>query len=483
MNKLSSSGARIRGDDFQHTYALVRAAESLLPGSNITQLGVEDPDPDVHNADDVTLYRSGADSEFIQAKSSVDASSPATIDWLTAPSRNGGPSILSHLFQAWKDLTNRGENPRLLLVTNKPTDPNDPVLTLQEGTDGTVAQRLRAASSRSAAGLARASLATHLDVSEDELMSFLDRLGFRFGKLLDDLREEASFRLAATGFRSDRQAVDLGVGLVRSWVTSGRRVLTVDEVRSEIASLGIQATTPVATVVIQAIDQRPADQTTVALDWVDRFSGDEARSRRIPHDPNDWNQIFRPELLEAATEVRSSGIARVHIAGAMRLPTWFAAGNTFGETAGFQVEAFQNGELWESSGAVAGFDLDVSTEATGADGNELAFVVSVSTDISRDARDQIAQIPAIGKIADVRPSGGISPGALANPEEARGLAIGIRDAARELVGTHRPALIHLFLAMPGGAAMLLGHVWDRLGDTQLYADLALGYAPAYLIPN
>lgn len=368
-------------------------------------------------ADDVTIYHSRADDEFVQAKSSVDASTPATIDWLTTPSRSGGPSILAHLFQAWKDLVQRGENPRLLLVTNKPIDPRDPVLTLREGTDGTVARRLRAVTPHSVTGRARADLATHLDVVEEELMRFLDRLGFRFGLLLEDLRADASVRLAAAGFRSDGQALDLGVGLIRGWVTSGKRVLTIEEVRTEIESLGIQAPDPVATVVVQAIDHRPVDGATVVLDWVDRFSGDEARSRRIPRDPDDWNQVFRPELLEAAREVRSSSVRDVHIAGAMRLPTWFAAGNAFGETAGFQVEAFQKGELWGSSGPVGGFDLAINTETTGTNGTDLAIVISVSTDISDDARDQIAQIPAIGAIADVRPSGGVSPTAIANPEQ------------------------------------------------------------------
>ncbi len=483
MSRLSSSGARVRGDDFQHTYAAVRAMEALLAGSNITQIGVEDPDPDVHNADDVTVYRVDMESEFTQAKSSVDASTPATIDWLTEPSRSGGPSILSHLFGAWKDLTDSGQDPRILLVTNKPIDPRDPVLTLREGTDGTVARRLREVGTRSAAGIARADLVNHLDTTEEELLRFLDRLTFRFGVLLEELRSQLSFRLAVTGFRADRQAIDLSVDLVRRWVTTGKRVLTVNEVHEEIESLGIRAIKPMAAVVIQAIDHRPTDTATLDLDWVTRFDGAEARSRRVPREHSDWNDVFRPELLEAAKSLRSSGLSRVHIGGAMRLPTWFAAGNAFGETAGFQVEVFQNGELWTSSGPTADFDLDIDTDSNGTRGNELAIVVSIATDIYCEACQHITGMPNIGTVADIRPAEGVSRSAVATPDAARGLAIGIRDAVRKLVQQHHPARVHLFLAMPGATGMLLGHLWDRVGDTQLYADLAPGYAPAYLIPN
>ena len=50
---------------------------------------------------------------------------------------------------------------------------------------------------------------------------------------------------------------------------------------------------------------------------------------------------------------------------------------------------------------------------------------------------------------------------------------------------YRPKRIHLFLAGPQGAILLLGHLWDRMPPTQLYEDLgpSKGYSPSYLIPN
>jgi hypothetical protein len=43
--------------------------------------------------------------------------------------------------------------------------------------------------------------------------------------------------------------------------------------------------------------------------------------------------------------------------------------------------------------------------------------------------------------------------------------------------------IHLFLAMPGGLALLLGHFWDRMPPTQTYEDLLAAYEKAFLIAN
>jgi len=482
MSGLSKSGARIRGDDFQHVYAAARAIETLLQDSTIVRIGIEDPDPAVGNADDITVYRADGLNEFAQAKSSVDARAPANIEWLTKPSPQGGPSILSHLFTAWKGLRAKGEDPRLLLVSNKQIDPNDPVLTMREGTDGTVALRLRAAAPGSKQGQAREQLAKHLQASEDELLNFLERLSFRFGQLEDDHRAQLAFLLAAVGLRSDPQAIELCIGMVRRWVTSAKRLLTAGEIRKEIDSLGIEATTPKATLVVQAIDHRPSDGATVSLDWVDRFYGDEARSRRTPVDAADWNGLFRGQLMDAAHLVRSAGFSRVHIRGAMRLTTWFAAGNAFGETAGFEVEAFQNGELWPSFGPVVDYPLDVTLESTGS-GGEAVIVISIATDIIEDVRDHVDGLPSISSILHLQPQEGAGPTAITGPNVARDMAVAVRNETRTLMRNLRPTRVHVFLASPGVFAMLLGHRWDRIADTQLYADLAPGYAPAYLIPN
>lgn len=483
MSALSSSGARIRGDNFQHVYAAERAVEVMLPGSKILRLGVEDPDPSVGNADDVTIYRENEPSEFVQAKASVDARSPVNLEWLTKPSSRGGLSILSHLYEAWAKLRSEEGEVFLALVTNKPADPNDPVLILRDGIDGTVASRLEIVTTGSGAGRARNELAEHLQITEGELLTFLRHLSFRLGELEDDHRGRLAFRMAAVGLRSDAQALDLCIGMVRGWVVSGKRLLSADQVRAEIEALGIEASVPTATVVVQAIDHRPTEGASVSLDWVDRFHGEEARSRRVPIDREHWNSLFRPELLEAVRSVRSLGLSRVHVSGAMRLPTWFAVGNAFAETSGFEVQAVQGGELWTSAGAVGEFDLSVAVESTDNQGTEAAVVISIATDIRDDAREYVASLQTVGFVLYVQPAGGAGPSAISDAGAARDMAVAVRNEVRGFVRSHHPSKLHLFLACPGAFSMLLGHRWDRVADTQVYTDLAPGYADSYLIPN
>lgn len=82
-----------------------------------------------------------------------------------------------------------------------------------------------------------------------------------------------------------------------------------DEVRQEIGFLGILAKEPIATVVIQAIDHRPTVAATVALDWVDRYDGSEARNRRVPIDTNEWNGTCRSELFSSRSV---DSLVRIH---------------------------------------------------------------------------------------------------------------------------------------------------------------------------
>jgi hypothetical protein len=45
---------------------------------------------------------------------------------------------------------------------------------------------------------------------------------------------------------------------------------------------------------------------------------------------------------------------------------------------------------------------------------------------------------------------------------ATATAVGIRDLVRQLAREHGAQRLHLFLAVPHGLALLLGHLWDRM---------------------
>ena len=146
---LSSSGARIRGDDYQHLFAWIQVLKAIQVGSGIVEIGIEDPE--AGNADDVTVYTDGREREYYQVKSSVDARETTGVEWLMKPSRADGPSIVQGFYRLWSSAAD-GRRPKLTLVTNRLTLHGDPVLSRRDGRDGTVARGLRLAASGSHIG-------------------------------------------------------------------------------------------------------------------------------------------------------------------------------------------------------------------------------------------------------------------------------------------------------------------------------------------
>jgi hypothetical protein len=483
MSPLSPSGARIRGDDYQHVCAWLQALRALQPESGIVAIGIEDPE--AGSVDDVTVYRDDQTQEFFQAKSAVDGREAVSVEWLMEPSRAGGPSILQRFFQIWNDGA-EGRRTKLTLVTNRPPAAGDPLMALRDGRDGTVAARLKEAPPRSRAGAVRRELANHLRATEEELLAFLANVTFKVSRLHDELKEQAWPLMYAVGLRYDEEALALALGIVRGWVTAGRRRLATDEVRRAIEPLRRAGDLPAASLVIQAIDRDPMPETaTVVLDWTDFFPGAEPRTRRQPSEIGLWNGRFRRELQEAARTLRARGQRRVLVRGYMRLPSWFATGVELGATAGFDVVAFQRGAPWSSDGRVGVCAVTDSADRQIGEGVDVSIAIGVAADLEHDVVNYLQKsVPEVGRLVSVIPQAGHSV-AIAGPAEARAWALNTRDRVRALVRRYQPEKIHLFLATPHSGALLLGHLWDRMPPTQLYEDLGPvgGYCPSFLIPN
>lgn len=480
---LSASGARIRGDDYQHLFAWIQVLRAIQEGSDIVEIGIEDPE--AGNADDVTVYRDGGFREYYQVKSSVEAREAAGIGWLMVPSRTGGPSILQGFYSLWASKGD-GRRPKLGLVTNRLTLDGDPILSRRDGRDSTVARGLKLAAPKSETGIARERLADHLQVREDEVLLFLDDLSFKMGKTNDDWMELAKPHMFAAGLRHDEGAVTEGMRIVRDWVTEGQRRLTKAALRKTVEHLKRPDDLPAATLLIQAIDQDPMPEaSTIVLDWANLFPGDEARVRRLPHDQALWNDRFRPELRMAAQALRGQGQTTVLVRGYMRLPTWFTVGVELNKSAGFQVASFQGQTPWSSEGTLS--DIAIEQVATSLEvGEDIAIGLALAFDLSPDVLAYLReQEIGVGHYLCLQPAGGANNQAIHSAAQARCWAYTVRDSIRYLVQEYRPKRIHLFLAGPHGATLLLGHLWDRMPPTQLYEDLGptKGYSPSYLIPN
>ena len=469
MTSLSASGARVRGDDYQHLFAWLQALGVLTGGAD--EIGIEDPD--AGNADDVTV-RKGEKWHCYQTKYSADHRPVADMAWIMEPSRSGGPSMIQGFYKLWHE-ENR---PQISLVTNRYPAPGD-LMAMTDGEDNTLVRYLRRTGSGSEK--ARADLAGHLGICKDEMFSFLSDVRFELGRTKPLLEELAKARMHAAGLRNDDGALLQGVQIVRGWVTAGKRKISAKEVR--LATEPLRRTDlSTASLLIQMIDT-DADQSsaTVALDWTHLFPGSNPSARCLPSDPALWNGEFGPRLMQAARELRSASGTHVLVRGYMHLPTWFMAGAALRKTAGFEVSSVQGGKAWSSEGDPT--DVRLECNITDLSGEDLAVGIASAYDLSEDVLAYLRCRQINAKYASIRPAGGPSNYSISGSAEAKGWALAARDCVRRLARENRPNCIHLFLAGPHVAMLLLGHFWDRMPRTQLYEYLGTGkgYAPSYTI--
>ena len=471
MTGLSAGGARARGDDYQHLFAWLQALAALTGDAD--EIGVEDPD--AGNADDVTV-RKGGKRHCYQTKYSTDHRPVADIAWITEPSRGGGPSMMRGFYKLWSG--DRENRPTISLVTNRHPAPGD-LLAMADGEDCTLVRCLRRAGSEKA----RAELAGHLGIGEEEVLSFLSDVRFELGCSQVLLEGLAKARMRAAGLRNDDGALRRGVQIVREWVVAGSRKISAKDVR--LAAEPLRRTdSSTASLLVQMIDaDADPGSATVALDWTRSFPGSEPGTRRLPSDPALWNGEFGPQLMQAARDLRSSGGTHVMVRGYMRLPTWFMAGAALRRTAGFEVSSVQGGRAWSSEGDPA--CVRIECDVIGAPGADLAVGIAPAYDPSDDVLAYLRRRRINAAYARIRPAGGPGNYSISGSAEAKGWALAARDCVRRLAGENRPDCIHLFLAGPHAAMLLLGHFWDGMPRTQLYEYLGAGkgYEPSYAIPG
>ncbi|WP_129344653.1 SAVED domain-containing protein [Sorangium cellulosum] len=481
---LSAAGAALQGHDYQHLFAWYHALRALSPTGDVT--GIEIEAKNAGNVDDVVVRRRGAADEHYQVKYSVDGRRPIDNAWWVTPATAGGKSPLQRFWQSWQTLSRGGQRPWMGLYTNRPLDVSDKVLALQDGRTGTLGPRLRLATPGSKAGRGRKRWASHLGVAEADLIEMLDHLVLLTGQSgWAGLVTSVADRMAAVGLRSDELAVEQGVQAIRAWVTGARCEVDRQALLAEIARRGLRGEARQATVVVQALARDPwAAGATECLDWVDLFEGDHPRTRRQLRDPRHWNGRLLPELEAAEQRIRALGFDRVLVRGDMRLPAWFATGVAFGDTRNVRVARVQGGQRWASDVAPGDFPIHVAAPVDLGDGDELAVALCATGDITKDVLAYLrGSVPAVGRFVAIAAAPAPSPTSIPDAARAMGWALATRQAVREQVGETGARKVHLFLSCPAGAALFLGHVWNRIPSTQLYEDLSPGYTPAFLIPG
>jgi hypothetical protein len=420
------------------------------------------------NVDDIVFYRLLPPHTYQQVKYAVDSNSPVNTAYLTNPSGAGGPSTLRKIANAFFDLGRDGAPVDLTLVTNRAPDPQDVLLAGRDQRTNLLMPLAGTQSGRSARGRLRAEWAQAAGLTEDQLLDLLSVLRFDTARDLRHIEETTSLLMAVTGLRSDPDAVRAGADWVAHQVRNGHRCIDLDMIETAVNQEKLRVGRVRSVLSIATLKPDPLhEQAAHGLDWVDRFDGDDAYTKRRPRPPATWQQL-QADIEAIPTHL--SGTHLVALTGSLRQATAFAVGAALRMVTNVDLAVVQRGQLWEST---ADYDAPITpivTEHHLGRGDELALAIEVATSITDDVLGYVRthKLP-VDRLVVLQPPTGAKDNSVASPATAVALAVGLRDQARR--SAKRCPRVHLFLAGPMGLSLLLGHRWNRIAPTLVYEEI------------
>lgn len=465
----SSSGVRGGGDDYQHLVTFNEALRAMR-GNGVESITVEASH--VGNVDDVVLRDVYGTGRFTQVKHAVDAQTPVGEVYLLTPNRAGGKSLLQRFHASWNLLRGVEGEPDLRLVTDRDIDPMDPVFRMLDRRSGLLVPGI--ADSRLSER--RVAWAEHLARAEEELIALLGHLHIVTGRSMEAERETATLQLEALGLQSDQRALDSGMALVREWVQQRERTLSVAEVAELITERIGRRADPAALFVVEGVDDHAATaQADEHIRFVEIYEGASSFERHDLTDSADWENVVWPGLEAAGRRLKAAGKLDVHVAGTMRLPMWLATGCALRDVLGFRVATTQRLQIWSSQEVGARPDLSVEDVPVG-NGPGTAVVLSIAADALKLALKHARDL-GVARAVLIEPAGGASNTAVPDGPTAAAMAESIRNIIRDLDDEE----LHLFMAVPAGVALLLGHWWNRIRPTVVYEHTQGCYVRTYRI--
>ncbi|MFB8297798.1 SAVED domain-containing protein [Streptomyces bacillaris] len=473
---------RRSGDEYQDLIAWGAALRVIQPTSDVTQLEIEIKG--VGNVDDVVLRHRNRGDRFGQVKWATRTA--FTVDETFMTERTGqAKSLLQKLYASYQELRDPVRPPVLELLTNRGLDATHPLLGHVDGRTDLLVPYAADALPASAAGKQLEQWATHVGCDRGRLLEMLTHLVFRTGLTVSSERDRAQVLMLAAGLRHGDDALRRGIDAAAAWVRGGRRIILPSDVQHVVDQLALQASDPRAVLLVQAIDRDPhPEDATESVNWVDLYEGDTAATRCRPWNDADW-QTMADELAQATHRLETAGWRDILIRGALRQATFFLVGTQLPAVRGTTLSYIQSRQLWSTDTARISVPAPERRHITTGAGTDLAIAVGVAMDPAEGVVNftRAAALP-VGDVVILTPGEGAHDQVIRGPGEAVAYAQLIRDSVRAELERH-PASerVHLFLAGPGGLALLLGHRWNRIRPTTVYEHLGpgRGYAPAFNI--
>jgi hypothetical protein len=226
--------------------------------------------------------------------------------------------------------------------------------------------------------------------------------------------------------------------------------------------------------------KKPAFVPGMALpiDWTHRFD------RRVAK-PDTWEWRLLPALERVAQACERYAPGRRIVAeGLCALPAAIALGTTFVATrrlpiGWIQFDPKRGTQLWglDATREPSGFDGEVHSDSNVAD--DLAVLVSVASDVIPAFSVSRPSLPQFrGHVVVHRP--GSYPHDLETPGQALDLVgVVLETLKRARDEFQARGIVHLFLSVPAGVAMMIGQCLNTIGPVQTYEHIPRNAVGAY----
>lgn len=212
------------------------------------------------------------------------------------------------------------------------------------------------------------------------------------------------------------------------------------------------------------------------IDWREHL---DRETRHVPP-VETWTQVLQPELAEVQRRFHESGTNRhVIVKGQAPLSAGLAVGATFSAVKGYRLTIEQRGTPWASDAAPSGVRMVAPAGLERLDGGGQGLCVEL--DGVRVVRRKVEEYKqASGSRFAARLTLKLeAPLETWTAADAVAVAQSVRRHLMEAYDEHGFEEIHLFFAVPLGAAVLLGHRLNSVGMVQAYEEqFTGGYAPS-----
>jgi len=208
----------------------------------------------------------------------------------------------------------------------------------------------------------------------------------------------------------------------------------------------------------------------LSVDWTGRFNGRESTS-------DSWDNHLLPALKTIVTTLHAQAPGRtIAASGFPAIAAATALGSAFLAPAGInisweQIKVGRPTQNW--SLAYSREPSDFRTKTTGEDpaAKDLAVLVSVAANVAFAFAASKRDLPHFRAITAITKEG-YPPHDILTPGQAVDVAYVVVEGIRRARDEYRPIdVIHLFMAVPVGLAMMIGQLLNTLGPVQTYEHI------------